>query len=171
MPRTKIILDADVIIHFSKGEKLSMLPQIFPQYDFVLLDVVYKELKGEIKYQIDNQIGILKNISLLSFNPVGEERKEYALLFKTRGKGESACLVYCRYNNDVIGSSNLKDIADYCQVHGITYLTTFDFLYFAVKKGLISTIEANIFIQQVKEKGSRLPHINDFGEFISEVIL
>ena len=171
MPKTKIILDADVIIHFSKGEKLSILPQIFPQYDFVLLDVVHRELKGEIKHQIDNQIGILKNISLLSFNPVSEERKEYALLTKTRGRGESACLVYCRYNNDVIGSSNLKDIADYCQMYGITYLTTFDFLHFAVKKELISNVEANEFIQQVQKKGSKLPHINDFSEFISEVIL
>jgi len=171
MPKTKIILDADVIIHFSKGEKLSILPQIFPQYDFVVLDVVHRELKGEIKYQINNQIDKLKNISLLPFNPTGEERKEYALLTKTRGKGESACLVYCRYNHDVIGSTNLKDIADYCQIYGIIYLTTFDFLYYAVKKGLISNAEANGFIQQVKEKDSKLPYINDFSEFMSRVIL
>ena len=171
MPKTKIILDADVIIHFSKGEKLSMLPQIFPKYDFAILDVVYRELKGEIKYQIENQIDKLKNISLLSFNPIGEERKEYALLTKTLGKGESACLVHCRYNNDVIGSSNLKDITDYCRKYGLTYLTTFDFLYYAVKKEFISTAEANAFIRQVKEKDSKLPNIKDFAEFVSKVIL
>lgn len=28
----KIVLDADVIIHFSKGECLSLLPEIFPNY-------------------------------------------------------------------------------------------------------------------------------------------
>ena len=171
MTKTKIILDADIIIHFSKGEKLSMLPQVFPQYDFVILDVVHRELKGTIKYQIENQIDKLKNISLIPFNPIGEERKEYALLTKTRGKGESACLVYCRYNNDVIGSSNLKDIIDYCKTYSITYLTTFDFLYFAVKKGLISNKEANVFIQQVKDNDSKLPDINDFSEFVSKVIL
>lgn len=30
--KIKIVLDADVIIHFSKGGKLSLLPKIFPEY-------------------------------------------------------------------------------------------------------------------------------------------
>ena len=34
--RVRIVLDADVIIHFAKGERLSMLPQIFPEYDYVV---------------------------------------------------------------------------------------------------------------------------------------
>ncbi|MGL4805112.1 MAG: hypothetical protein ACRC26_02060 [Bacteroidales bacterium] len=41
MTKTKIILDADVIIHFAKGGILSLLPQIFQDYDFVVLDTVY----------------------------------------------------------------------------------------------------------------------------------
>lgn len=46
MERTKIILDADVIIHFYKGEMLSLLPKIFDSYDFVVLDVVYNEIRS-----------------------------------------------------------------------------------------------------------------------------
>ena len=42
--RVKIVLDADVIIHFSKGGYLSLLPQIFPDYEYVVLDKVYNEL-------------------------------------------------------------------------------------------------------------------------------
>jgi hypothetical protein len=36
--KIKIVLDADVIIHFAKGGLLSFLPSIFPEYEYVLLD-------------------------------------------------------------------------------------------------------------------------------------
>ena len=36
----EIVLDADVIIHFAKGEMLSILPSIFPDYKYVVLDIV-----------------------------------------------------------------------------------------------------------------------------------
>lgn len=96
MTRTKIILDADVIIHFAKGDMLSLLPEIFDDYDYVVIDVVYNEIKEPLKSQLDNQIRILKNISLLKFAPTGELLREFAILTKTLGRGESACMVYCR---------------------------------------------------------------------------
>lgn len=49
MAKTKIVLDADVIIHFAKGDMLSMLPRIFGDYDFVVLDTVYNEIKEPLK--------------------------------------------------------------------------------------------------------------------------
>jgi len=55
MERTKIVLDADVIIHFSKGGALSLLPKIFPEYDYIVLSIVYDEIKTVAK-QLDNQI-------------------------------------------------------------------------------------------------------------------
>ena len=42
--KTKIVLDADVIVHFAKGGKLDMLPRILPEYQFIVLDVVKKEI-------------------------------------------------------------------------------------------------------------------------------
>lgn len=168
MARTKIVLDADVIIHFSKGEGLSMLPHIFGDYDFVVLDTVYNEIHDPLKSQLDNQVRILKNISLIKFAPTGEVLREYATLTKTLGRGESACMVYCRYNHDVVGSSNLRDIKLYCQTHKITYLTTIDFLYHAIVKKLITVEEANLFVQQVKQKDSILPEV-DFSTFVSLV--
>lgn len=152
MVKIKIVLDADVIIHFSKGNMLSILPTIFTEYDFVLLDTVYKEIKEPVRHQLDNQKKLLKNISILPFNPKGEELKEYATLIQTKGKGESASLVYCRFNSDVIGSSNIKDITDYCDKYKMVYLTTIDFLYYAIKKNLVTLAEVNQFIQEVKKK-------------------
>lgn len=168
MIKTKIILDADVIIHFAKGEILNILPEIFDAYDFVVLDTVYNEIREPLKSQLDNQVRLLKNIRLLKFAPIGDAMKEFALLTRTLGRGESACMVYCKYNQDVIGSSNLKDIKEYCVANNITYLTTVDFLYYAIRKCLISIEDANLFVLQVRQKDSKLPDV-DFNTFVSSV--
>ena len=42
--KTKIVLDADVIIHFMEADRFSMLPEIFPEYEYLILDVVYDEI-------------------------------------------------------------------------------------------------------------------------------
>jgi hypothetical protein len=62
--KIKIVLDADVIIHFAKGGLLSFLPSIFPEYEYVLLEVVHEELLSDIRTQVENQITMLKNITL-----------------------------------------------------------------------------------------------------------
>ena len=61
LKRVRIVLDADVIIHFSKGGLLSLLPQILPEYECVVLDKVYGELLS-VQNQLDNQIQFFGNI-------------------------------------------------------------------------------------------------------------
>lgn len=170
MTKTTIVLDADVIIHFSKANCLSTLPAIFPEYRMEVLSVVFDELKGDIKQQLENMILLLKTIDKTQFNPQKEMKKEYALLLRHFGKGESACMAYCKYTNNVIGSSNLKDIKEYCQRNQLIYLTTIDFLYYAVKRGRMTIDEANQFISIVQKKGSKLPQ-TDFNTFISQVLI
>ncbi len=159
MEKVKIILDADVLIHFSKAGRLSMLPKILPQYEHTILSAVYEETIS-IRRQIDNQINLLKNMVVLPFAPTGPMRLEYAKLRSRFGKGESACMAYCRFTKDVIGSSNLKDIKDYCAEQRITYLTTIDFLYYGHAKGMLSKEECDDFISEVNSKGSKLPKID-----------
>lgn len=48
MQKTKIVLDADVIIHFAKGERLSMLPEIIKEYEYIILDKAHKEIHGSL---------------------------------------------------------------------------------------------------------------------------
>lgn len=158
--KTKIVLDADVVIHFAKGGLLSLLPNIFPDYEFVLLEAVHEELLSDIRTQIDNQILLLKTITLLPFAPRGEMLREYAMLRSRFGKGESACMAYCLYNHDVIGSSNLRDIRAYCEEKQIVYLTTVDFLWHAWRKSLLTTAEVSEFIKEVRAKGSILPDVD-----------
>lgn len=54
--KTKIVLDADVIIHFIKADCFSLLPDIFPEYEYIILDVVYNEISKNSKTRdfIDN---------------------------------------------------------------------------------------------------------------------
>lgn len=136
LKKTKIVLDADVIIHFIKGGSYNLLPDIFPEYEYIILDVVYNELSSNrnTKRIIDNSVEYLKKVRVVDFAPKGFSNKEYAFLCSTLGKGESACMIYCKDNKDVLGSSNLRDVKTYCESNGITYLTTIDFLYYAYVK-------------------------------------
>ncbi|MDY9919809.1 MAG: hypothetical protein U2P89_13195 [Proteiniphilum sp.] len=47
-------------------------------------------------------------------------------------------MAYCRYRNNVLASSNLKNIVDYCEENKITYFTTMDFLYQAMISKMMS---------------------------------
>jgi len=170
MSKTKIVLDADVIIHFSRGGRLHELANIFPQYEYVVLSTVYDEVLQPIKNELDNILNYIQNISYETFNPQGEMRKEYAILKSKFGKGESACMSYCKFTNNVIGSSNIRDIKNYCDTNRITYLTTLDFLYYSIKKGMMTVEDANTFCKTVIENGSRLPNVN-FNMYVSSVII
>ena len=52
-PSKKILLDADVIIHFIKAGRLGTLSLIFPN-KLYLLDVVFEEVfKGKLRSQVE----------------------------------------------------------------------------------------------------------------------
>lgn len=164
--KVKIVLDADVIIHFAKGGLLHLLPSVFPECEFVVLDIVRQEVKQPTLNQLQNQIAFLQNITEVTFGETSEQRREYARLTSVvgLGRGESACMVYCRYNNDVVGSSNLRDITDYCDDYQITYLTTLDFLYYGIVRGGWTKADADAFIARVNAMGSKVPVV-DFDTY------
>lgn len=167
--KTKIVLDADVIIHFAKGGKLDMLPGILPEFQFMVLDVVKKEIPVLIMSMLQKCIAQDKTIVEEVFGKTAGEIKEFARLISrdglALGRGESACMVYCLYHHDVVGSSNTKDVTAYCDEKGITYLTTCDFLYYAIKRGLMTKDEADAFIAGVRSMGS-FPPIVDFETYV-----
>ena len=156
-PKKKIILDADVIIHFCKGELLGKLPSIYANKLFIP-DIVYKETLSK---RYATEVGNLLNFKLATELEIKSDMKvfiEYNRLVKSGfGKGESACMAYCKYKKDVIGSSNLKDIKKYCIDNGILYLTTMDFINTAFERKILSESECDEFIYNVTSKGSRLP--------------
>ena len=74
-------------------------------------------------------------------------------------------MAYCRFHNDVLASSNLRDIKRYCEENGIQYLTTMDLLSTAYQKGILDEAECDLFIYLVKSGGSKLPY-NSIKEFL-----
>ena len=73
-------------------------------------------------------------------------------------------MVYCKFHKDVVGSSNTKDITKYCTENNITFLTTNDFLYYAIKRELLSIEQAVDFVDKVRSLGSFIP-IVDFTKY------
>ena len=156
-PKAKILVDADVLIHFIKGEQTGILHKIFPNKLFII-DIVFEEVFKATVNRI-NVENLIKNGMLheLALEHAGNEvKKEYFRLKSSLGKGESAIMAYCRFHKDVLASSNLSDIKTYCQQHNITYLTTMDFIAEAFRTGVLSETACDNFIQTVKSKGSKL---------------
>ena len=76
-------------------------------------------------------------------------------------------MAYCRFNHDVVGSSNLRDIADYCKENQIVYLTTVDFLYYGIKRSVFPKKVAVEFIKLVNSQNSRVPEV-DFDTYVCD---
>ncbi|MBL7885882.1 MAG: hypothetical protein JNJ52_03985 [Flavobacterium sp.] len=152
----KILLDSDVIIHFTKAGQQLQLPKIFPGR-FVILDKVKAELDKRKKslVALENFIEWTK-IEVIPFPNNKEIIIEYARLKASMGDGEAACMAVAKYNKDYIASSNLKDIRTYCEYFGIIYLTTMDILLEAYKKGILDEVACDTFIKEVKSKDCKL---------------
>jgi predicted nucleic acid-binding protein len=155
----KILLDCDVVIHFIKGQKIMELPTIFPGR-FVMLDKVYNELMKRSSNFL--AIEVFLKSSGVPVIPMPTDMvvvKEYFALRKLMDDGESACLSVAKHCQKYVASSNITQIREYCQTHGIQYYTTMDLLVAAVAKGVMTEAAADQFIQDVIGRGSRLPNI------------
>lgn len=148
----KILIDADVLIHLFKADRISILNELYPRRVF-MLDVVLSELKENrtIRNRIDS-ILLFSGIQELHFPTTSNPKlfQEFLALKKQiKGEGESACLVYCKHHSDIVASSNTKDIKPYCEENGMAYLTTLDILCVAVSKGLLTDSEVNQLIAKI----------------------
>lgn len=161
MSKVKIILDADVFIHFTKSGYFHQLASIYPGYQLAIIDELYKsEMKGDVKNYVDKYRTVfVGQIEMLEWKPDYEMMMEFSGLNARMGYGESLCLAYCKYHQDVIASSNISEITGYCDKNGIQYITTMDFLYEAFVKKIMTDEQCNEFIQNVISKGSKLPNI------------
>jgi hypothetical protein len=86
--------------------------------------------------------------------------KEYALLTKQFGEGESAFMAVAKHQKQYIASSNLKDISAFCKANGINYLTTMDILLHAFNTKLFSKKECDEFITKYPSHQVHLPRSN-----------
>lgn len=151
-PLIKILIDADVLIHLFKAEKISILNELYPNRVFIL-DIVLSELKENrtIRNNIDS-IMIFSGIKEIRFPTTSNPtlfREFLALKKEILGDGERACLVYCKHHQDIVASSNTKDIKPFCEQYNMAYLTTLDILCIAIAKNKMTDEEANVLIQKI----------------------
>ena len=163
-----ILLDADVVVHFDKGGQLLLLKQIFNN-KLKILNKVVSELKGlPATKEIAKNLIVFQIAEEIIFPNEPKYIVEYAKLLKEGlGKGESACLAYLLYHNNILASSNLKDVKRYCEQNKIELLTTMDILKIAFEKGLLNEPECDFFIYEVTSQNSKLPFktIKEYIEF------
>ncbi|NII27927.1 hypothetical protein HB364_22780 [Pseudoflavitalea sp. X16] len=153
----QILLDCDVVIHFLKGGKILELPTIFPGR-FVMLDKVHNELLKRNSNVL--AIGVFLaagSVPVIAMPTEPTIIKEYLTLKKSMGDGEAACLAVARFRKEYVASSNINDIAAYCKTNRIVYYTTMDLLQEATVKKIMTDTECNLFIAEVRSKGSRMP--------------
>jgi len=147
-----ILLDADVTIHLYKADKISLLNELFPDR-LRMLDIVLSELlNNPTMRDVVENLFRFKQIKEITFPTTSNPNlfKEYISLKNTiKGPGERACLLYCKYHQHIIASSNTKDIKPYCEEHSIAYLTTLDILVIAIHRGLLTNQEANECIEKI----------------------
>lgn len=163
-----ILVDADVVSHFIYAGEILVLPRIFP-HPIKVLDKVFAELSRfpNKKQEVEN----LVNFKLLEVIPFPEGNpaivKEYLYIKKDlfKGDGESACMAVVRHSKDILASSNLRDIKQYCDMHKILYLTTMDFLCHALSQGMFDMARCNAFIKRVLDNKNKMPvqRMEEFG--------
>ena len=156
-----ILLDADVLIHFSKGQTIALLKQIYPQYEKWVLpgvkgEILHRKTINDLNFAINYKV--IKEIDLPAVDT--DVYREYARLKRDNpkiGEGEAQCLAFLRYNSHVLASSNLRDIRQYCETYEITYLTTLDLLSEAMRSNVLTEEECDKFIEDVLKQNSKLP--------------
>lgn len=157
-----LVFDADVLIHFMQAGCFSDLKRIYPNNKKIVLQKVYEEVQvyKESKTMLDSAITVFKFLEIVNFPLSSDMMKEFAHLtspIMNMGKGESACMSYCKFTDDVVVSSNLKDVGEYCKRHSIGLLSTMDLVLWALENKLWVEEDCDLFIKVVLKKGGRLP--------------
>ncbi len=143
-----ILLDSDVVIHLFKAEKITLLNELYPNR-IRMLDIVHNELleNPSIRAFVQN-LFLMKQVEEIPF-PLKLFNEFKNLKSKMNGKGERACLVFCKHNAHIIASSNTSDIVPYCKEHSIAYLTTLDLFAVAIEREKMTKAEANALIKKI----------------------
>jgi hypothetical protein len=145
-----ILLDCDLISHFIANSAINDLPQILSPHECVVLDYVYSEVAARpMRLAFLQPLINSGSIKKMDFPEDLEINKEFARIKSKKpiiGDGERACMAVARFTQDVVASSNFRDIAPYCIEHKILYLGTLDILSVAVTKGIYNEKQCDDFI-------------------------
>ena len=174
MGRNKVILvDADVISHFMATGYIDRLTEILQPHAVMIVENVYKEAsyhptEPDRKRKVDKWMEHCK-VCKIAFPYANENiRREFFRLKKENpmlGDGERACMSMARFGQEVIASSNFRDVAPYCDENGIEYIGTLDILTIAMNKGIFTSKECNQFVMDAKAKNKARFPVEDITDY------
>ena len=154
-----ILLDADVVIHLFKAERISLLDELYSGR-LRMLDVVLAELLNNRSVnKIVESLFLFRHVEEIKFPTISNPAllQEYVKLkHEIEGDGERASLLYCKYFRQIIASSNTRDIVPFCETNSIAYLTTLDLFAVAVDRGKMSINEVDTCINLIIYQKSHL---------------
>lgn len=157
-----ILIDCDVFRHLHHLKLLETVVNSLPS-NFIMLDIVEAELTRSprfipiVKDYVDKSVIVIQKISIKDTDIITEH---FNLISNDVGPGESACMSVARFNDNVIGSSNLSDIFEYCNQHKISYLTTLDLLCIATLRNKITEEQFNSAVSNLIANNFKLPNTN-----------
>lgn len=147
----KILLDCDVISHFIINNALNDLPNILSPHQCFVLDYVYDEVAARpMRLAFLEPLIRSGQVKKMDFPEDEKINKEFARIKSKKpiiGDGERACMAVARFNEDIIASSNFRDVAPYCNEYNILYLGTLDILFIATTKKIYDEARCDSFIQ------------------------
>ncbi len=141
-----------MISHFIANNCLADLPTILAPHQCMVVDYVYAEIaRNPFRKAILDGIIASGAIQQMHFpNDDLAIKLEFAQIKKRNyliGDGERACMAIAKHRNDIVASSNFRDIAPYCKMHGIYYLGTLDILTIAANRDVFDEAKCDSFIQ------------------------
>ena len=168
-----IFFDTDCICAFLWINEESLLEKMFSGR-IVIPKEVYNEIDrptiSHLKTRIDQLIANGSAV-VMSMDISSEEYALYRELTtdsgrnKVIGSGEAASISLAKKHNGILGSNNLRDVADYINKFSLRHTTTGDLLVEAFNKKLITEQQGNkIWSDMLKKK--RKIGANSFTEFL-----
>ena len=155
------MVDADVISHFMATGYIDRLTEILQPHAVMIVENVYKEAsyhptEPDRKRKVDKWMERCK-VCKIAFPYTNENiRREFFRLKKRESDaGGTENGLVCRwrvFGQEVIASSNFRDVAPYCDENGIEYIGTLDVLTIAMNKGIFTSDECNRFMAEAKAK-------------------
>ncbi len=154
-----ILLDADVVIHLFKAERISLLHELYAGR-LRMLDIVLAELlNNRTVNKIVESLFVFKHVEEIKFPTISIPSllQEFVRLkYEIEGAGERASLLYCKHFKQIIASSNTRDIVPFCEANSIAYLTTMDLFAVAVDRGKMTSKEVEACVNLILNQKSYL---------------
>lgn len=157
----KIVLDTDVISSFVWVERFDIIVDLYSP-EIIILNVVKEELaKVSHIFNRVNKYIESGDVQMVKIDPYSDVGLEYFHLLDdlwSVGKGEAACMAYCRYHNCILGSNNFTDILNYSHEFGIRIKTTVDIMIEAYENKLIDFRVGSRIWERMINKRRKLPY-------------